>query len=99
MRSVGESSIFLMSPSANYQPVGDGAVILRFNDGQLYTCNATSEAFLRQVDGTRTLEEIAALLCEEFDVDPDTVTRDLIEIARELVDEGIIWQASDELVK
>ncbi|WP_173930931.1 PqqD family protein [Chelativorans sp. Marseille-P2723] len=99
MRSVGERSVFLMNPSVNYQPVGDGAVILRFDDGQLFTCNATFEAFLRHVDGNRTLEEIAALLCEEFDVDSGTVTGDLIEIAGELVEEGIIRLASEELTK
>lgn len=87
---VGAQSIFIMNTSVSYQSTGDGAVILRIDDGQLYTCNATSEAFLRYVDGSRTLTEIAGDLCEEFDIDLNIVTEDLIEIARELIDEGIL---------
>lgn len=90
MAQLGKQSILSLDPSASYQSIGDGAVILRVDDGQLYTCNVTSEAFLRQVDGNRTLAEIASSLCEEFDVDPDVVTADLIGIAHELLEEGIL---------
>ncbi len=79
-----------MHPSVSYQPAGDGAVILRVSDGQLYTCNATSETFLSHVDGTRTLGAIAADLCEEFDIDIKTMTDDLVDLAREFIDEGIL---------
>lgn len=83
-------SVFTIEPSVSYQSAGDGAVILRVSDGQLYTCNATSETFLSHVDGSRTLGEIAAVLCETFEVDINTVTDDLVELARELMDEGIL---------
>lgn len=93
MTVVASQSVFSLSPAVSYQPTGDGAVILRIGDGQLYTCNATSEAFLRHVDGRQTLAEIAVRLCEEFDVDAQTVTDDLVDVARSLLDEGILQPA------
>ena len=90
MSPLEPDSVFEINPSVSYQPAGEGAVILRISDGQLYTCNATSETFLRYVDGTRTLGAIAAEICKEFEVDLKTVTGDLSELARELIDEGIL---------
>lgn len=72
------------------QSVGDGAVVLLATSGQMYTCNSTTEVFLRHVDGKRDFDELVRLFCTEFDVDRETASADLAEIAAELVDEQIL---------
>lgn len=90
MAKVGPASVLAFTATANYQPVGDGAVILLTDSGQLYTCNSTSEALLRRVDGSRSLSEIASDFCVEFEVEVTEATTDIVEIARDLVREGIL---------
>ena len=72
------------------QNVGDGAVVLLARSGQLYTCNGTSEAFLDKVDGRRSLDQIVALLSEEFEVDKVTLDEEMAALAMDLMSEGIL---------
>jgi hypothetical protein len=82
--------VFVLSPVASFQSVGDGAVVLLADSGQLYSCNDTSEAFLRHVDGKRSLGEIVGLLAEEYEVERDVLEADLQELAESLKQEGVI---------
>jgi hypothetical protein len=82
--------IFALSPVASFQSVGDGAVILLADSGQLYSCNDTSEAFLRHVDGKRSLGDIVGLLAEEYEVERVVLEADLAELAESLKREGVI---------
>ena len=82
--------VFAFSPVASFQSVGDGAVVLLADSGQLYSCNTTSEAFLRHVDGKRSLGEIVDLLAQEYEVERDVLEADLAELAENLKLEGVI---------
>jgi hypothetical protein len=82
--------VFAISPVASFQSVGDGAVVLLADSGQLYSCNDTSEAFLRHVDGKRSLGEIVELLAEEYEVERDVLEADFAELAESLKQEGVI---------
>ena len=82
--------VFAFSPVASFQSVGDGAVVLLADSGQLYSCNDTSEAFLRHVDGKRSLGDIVDMLAEEYEVERDVLEADLAELAESLKREGVI---------
>ena len=82
--------VYSLSPVASFQSVGDGAVVLLADSGQLYSCNDTSEAFLRHVDGKHSLGDIVDLLAEEYEVDRDMLEADLAELAVSLQQEGVI---------
>ncbi|MCZ6885494.1 MAG: PqqD family protein [Alphaproteobacteria bacterium] len=90
MSNFSEETIFDFCPVASFQPVGDGAVILLADSGQIYSCNETTESFLRKVDGVQNLGAIVAALAVEYEVDGETLTADMAELAQELIDEGII---------
>ena len=83
-------SVIGFTPHASFRAMGDGAVVLLADSGQLYTCNETAEAFLGKVDGVRTLGEIIGLMCEEFDVDAETAGSDFTALANDLLSETII---------
>lgn len=93
MAELSDDTILNIAADASVQDMGDGAVILLASNGQLYTCNETTEAFLGKVDGSRNLGAIIALLCEEFDVDPATAAADFRLLVEDLVDEGILGAA------
>jgi len=66
------------------------------NPGPCLRCRTTvAEAdahaprLLEMADGARSLEECAALIGEEFDTDRETIERDLLRFASELVENGI----------
>ena len=82
--------VFALSPVASFQSVGDGAVVLLADSGQLYSCNDTSEAFLRHVDGQRSLGEIIDLLAQEYEAERDVLEADFAELAESLKQEGVI---------
>ena len=71
--------VYSLSPVASFQSVGDGAVVLLADSGQLYSCNDTSEAFLRHVDGKRTLGDIVDLMAEEYEVERALVAEQLAD--------------------
>ncbi|TPN56200.1 MULTISPECIES: PqqD family protein [unclassified Mesorhizobium] len=87
---IASGTVLRLAEDASLQHVGDGAVVLLARSGQLYTCNGTTEAFLGKVDGTRSLDQIVGLLCEEFEVDKGTLAEDMAALATELVSEGIL---------
>jgi pyrroloquinoline quinone biosynthesis protein D len=82
--------VFSLSPVASFQSVGDGAVVLLADSGQLYSCNDTSEAFLRHVDGRRSLGAIVELMAQEYEVERSVLEADLAELAESLKQEGVI---------
>ena len=92
-KMIEPGTILSITEDASMQDMGDGAVVLLADSGQLYTCNETTQAFLAKVDGQRSLGDIVALLCDEFEVDAATAGADFQLLAEELVSEGIVGAA------
>lgn len=84
------ADIYRLADGATFETVDDGAVILVFGNGQLYSCNDTSAAFLSFLDGRRSLTEVAALMAAEFDAPIEAISGDLGALVDEMVAEGII---------
>jgi hypothetical protein len=93
MTEIQEGTVIALSPKASFQSLGESAVILMTDSGQLYTCNQTTEALLRKVDGVRTFAEIIDGVLAEFEIDRDTLSRDCLAVAAELLAQGIVTRA------
>lgn len=89
---VKDTTVFALADGISYQPLGagEGAVLLTISSGQLYTCNDTTAAFLGVVDGQRTFGDVVEDLHRVFDVSRDALYRDLVELATNLMTEGIV---------
>jgi len=72
---------------------GEETVVLSLGSGRLYTCNETTESFLRALDGQRTLAEVTGLLARQYDVPLGQLLADLEDLARKLLAEGLIVPA------
>jgi hypothetical protein len=90
MTKIDEASVLAISGNASFQSLGEGAVVLLIDSGQLYTCNEATEAFLELIDGTRPFGAIVDALLREFDIERATATVDFREIAEQLQSEGIV---------
>jgi pyrroloquinoline quinone biosynthesis protein D len=90
MIEINETTVMSLTSNAAVQALGEGAVILMLDSGQLYTCNETVEAFLKMLDGRRDVGAIVDLLTKEFAIDRETLARDLLPMAEELRSAGIV---------
>lgn len=90
MAEIDDSTVLSMANNASFQSLGEGAVVLLVDSGQLYTCNETTEAFLKLVDGQRRFDAIIDALLTEFDIERARAAGDFLEIAEQLRSEGII---------
>ena len=90
MAGVNDTTVLALAPTASFQSLGDSAVILRLDSGQLFTCNETTESFLRKIDARRSFSEIIDAILREYDVDRETLRTDILAIADNLIAEGIV---------
>ena len=90
MAEITEATVFALSPVASFQSLGDDAVILMVDSGQLYSCNRVTETFLKAVDGFRSMREIIDAVLPQFEVDRETLRGDLLALASDLSTEGIV---------
>ena len=87
-----EQSRLKVAEDVTFQSMGPGeqTVVLSLTSGQLYTCNETTESFLKALDGRRTFAEVVALLWEQYEVTTEHLRSDLQGIAEELLGEKLI---------
>jgi|tagenome__1003787_1003787.scaffolds.fasta_scaffold16789563_1 hypothetical protein len=90
MTQITEASVLALAPNATFQSLGDGAVILMIDSGQLYTCNETTEAFLNNIDGQRNFGAILDLLVSKFATDRETLSQDFRLVVDDLQSNGIL---------
>lgn len=60
------------------------------SDDDLYSLNDTGRAIWSLLDGARTLRQIADEMLQEFDVDAETLEKDLIGLIDELVNRKLV---------
>lgn len=90
MSMITGDTVLAFQHAASVRSVGDGVVILLADSGQLYTGNGTTGTILQSVDGYQRISDLAAALSNEFDISAETATEDIIEIAGQLIDEGVL---------
>jgi hypothetical protein len=94
----GRVAALRLAPKVTLRRLGkdEGGVMLRLADGQLYTCNDTTVAFLEAIDGCRDLSAIVDRACGMFDATREQVTFDFVELAERLLAENLI-QIDDDI--
>ena len=78
------------NPDIAYQKVGEESILLSLTSGAHYTLNDTGTMFWELVDGQRTIADCAAEIASEYDVEPEVVEADLLELAAEFKSERLI---------
>ena len=81
---------FRHSAKATYQTIEGEAVLIHLDTGAYYSLNDVGTSFWELLDGTRTVGACAAKLATEYDAPIEVVTSDLLELAEDLVKEGLV---------
>jgi hypothetical protein len=83
----------LRGPDTPGRDVAGEVVVVTARDSVLHSLNATATFVWDRADGTRTLEQIAAAMLDEFDVDPATLRRELVDFVDTAVSRGLLLLA------
>lgn len=78
------------SPDAAHQAVGEEAILINLTTGSYYSLNDTGTVFWELMDGRRSIADCARLIAQDYEVEPEVVAADLLELAAEFKNEGLI---------
>ena len=71
--------------------VADEMVILSADDSSLFVLNAVGTAIWEAADGGTTLTAIVdAIVCQHYEIDPETARRDALEFVSALEEHGLM---------
>ena len=92
MPSLSQNARLRLADDVTFQSLGPGeeTVVLSLNSGYLYTCNETTAAFLRGLDGKKSLAAVIDSLFDEFEVSRETLGKDMTALAAKLLEEKLL---------
>jgi len=87
---IAETSTVVAVPNQISSSLGEEAVILELTQGVYYGLNAVGARIWELLKEPRTAGEIRDVILDEYDAEPEAVTRDLLGLLTELADRGLI---------
>jgi len=72
------------------QRAADTRILLDPKDGRYYALDEVSGRIWDLCDGTRTVSQVVATLCGEYDAPAETVKADVMEFLGDLANDGLI---------
>jgi len=85
-------TILTPHPDVQSTTMDGETVLLALDTGRYYTLNCLGTAIWDQCNGRNTMRDIHAVLCDRFEVSPDRAFEDLVALANQLVEEGLLLQ-------
>ena len=82
----------LRRADVNVRTVGDETVVLDRRRRRIHQLNATASFVWRRCDGRHAVDDIAAGLVDDFDVDPVIAEKDAAETVRQLAEAGLLQE-------
>jgi hypothetical protein len=89
--------IYKKNPKIVARKSGDEYILVPITDNvanmeAVYTMNETAAFIWENIDGTRSIEEIAGSLSDEYETDKDTAMADVIELIEDLQMHDIVTE-------
>ena len=85
-------TILTPHPDVQSTTMDGETVLLALDTGRYFTLNRLGTFIWDQCNGHTTMKDIHAVLCNRFDVSPDRALDDLVDLANQLVQEGLLQQ-------
>jgi hypothetical protein len=82
------------SARALAQGLNGELVLVHVDTGMYYTLNEVGSLVWELCDGSLTVAEVVARVCDEFDAPAAEVTSDVLELVEHLADEKLLTAAS-----
>ena len=85
----GLNSVLSRSPSVVTRKTGNEYILVPVANNiadmnSVYTLNETGAFIWEQIDGKRTIEDIIELVTQEYDIDKDAASNDVLEFVRNM---------------
>ena len=91
-RTVLDRIILRPSPDVQGTTMDGETVLLDLSTGRYYTLNRLGSVIWEHCTGQRTMADIHRAICERFEVAPEQALDDLVALANELIQEGLLQQ-------
>jgi hypothetical protein len=91
-RTMLDRIILQPSPDVQGTSMEGETVLLDLSTGRYYTLNRLGSVIWEHCTGHTTISDIHAVLCNRFDVAPERALDDLVALANQLVQEGLLQQ-------
>ena len=66
------------------------ALLLHLPSGDYFSLDPVGTDVWEHIDGTRTVGELAELVCDEYVVDRDQAVADVLRLVEQMADEGLL---------
>jgi hypothetical protein len=91
---IGLDTILSRNGEILHAPVGsEEAVMMNVTAGRYYGLNAVASRIWELLETPKTITELCAQICEEFDVDAQTCEAAVLKFVQDLIDNGIVHEA------
>jgi hypothetical protein len=87
-----DRTVLRSSPDVQGTTMDGETVLLDLSSGRYYTLNRLGSVIWEHCTGVQTVHEIHGVLCDRFEVAPERALDDLVALANELIQEGVLEQ-------
>ena len=85
-----DRTLLRANPDVQGTTMDGETVLLDLSSGRYYTLNRLGSVIWEQCMGRQTTSAIHAVLCERFEVGPEQALDDLVALANQLIQEGLL---------
>jgi len=88
--SVSAATKLRLTPQAVSHILEDTLALLNVNSGLYYTLDGAGTALIESCGAGATLQQVVQQICREYEVDEEEALADMIELAEDLLAEGLV---------
>ena len=93
--SIGLDTTLSRKGDILHAPVGmEETVMMNVTAGRYYGLNAAASRIWELLETPKTIAQLCAQICEEFDVDAQTCEAEVLKFAQDLIDNGLVHEAA-----
>jgi len=89
----GDAAVFRPRADVRFRVIGDEAVVVRQEDAEVIALNEVGASVLALLDSRRSVREVLDALLEQYDVDRESLSSDVLGFLSELRDAGVVEEA------
>jgi hypothetical protein len=87
---IDKDAVFRRRSDIRYRIVGPEAVVVRQSVPEVLVLNGVGARVVERIDGTLTVDALVTALASEYDVERETLERDVIAFLDDLAEGGVI---------
>jgi len=81
---------YRINPETIFQRVGSDLIVINLKDDRIYSLNKTAGRFWELLITQMAIQEIKKQLAVEFEIEPETLDKEVHTILNNLVQEGLV---------